>query len=48
MAITCGLDAVIADVLDEPLREAARTAEVIAERRPYSDQFLREGKKEVA
>jgi 5-methyltetrahydrofolate corrinoid/iron sulfur protein methyltransferase len=48
MAITCGLDAVIADVLDEPLVEAARTADVIAERRLYSDQFLREGKKEVA
>jgi 5-methyltetrahydrofolate corrinoid/iron sulfur protein methyltransferase len=47
-AITCGLDAVIADVLDRPLVEAARTAEVIAERRPYSDQFLRDGMREEA
>ncbi len=48
MAIACGLDAVIADVLDEALAEAARAAEVIAERRPYTDQFLKDGKKEVA
>ncbi len=48
MAVTCGLDAVIADVLDSQLMEAARAAEIIAERQPYSDQFLKEAKKEVA
>jgi 5-methyltetrahydrofolate corrinoid/iron sulfur protein methyltransferase len=45
MAVACGLDAVIADVLDPHLREAAAAAEVILERQPYSDQFLQETKK---
>jgi len=48
MAVACGLDAVIADVLDSQLLEAARAAEIVAERKPYTDQFLKEGKKEVA
>ncbi|MBI4495456.1 MAG: dihydropteroate synthase [Deltaproteobacteria bacterium] len=42
MAMACGLDAVIADVLDVRLREAAAAAEVILENQPYSDQFLSE------
>jgi 5-methyltetrahydrofolate corrinoid/iron sulfur protein methyltransferase len=45
MAMACGLDAVIADVLDPHLREAAAAAEIILERHPYSDQFLQEVKK---
>jgi 5-methyltetrahydrofolate corrinoid/iron sulfur protein methyltransferase len=45
MAVACGLDAVIADVLDPHLREAVAAAEVILERHPYSDQFLQEIKK---
>jgi 5-methyltetrahydrofolate corrinoid/iron sulfur protein methyltransferase len=40
MAMACGLDAVIADILDTHLLEAAAAAEVILERNPYSDQFL--------
>ncbi len=48
MAVGCGLDAAIADVLDPQLMEAAKAAEIIMERRPYSDQFLKEMKKEVA
>jgi len=40
MAIACGLDAVIADVLDAHLMEAVAAAEVILERKPYSDHFL--------
>jgi 5-methyltetrahydrofolate corrinoid/iron sulfur protein methyltransferase len=48
MAVACGLDAVLADVLDPQLMEAARAAEIILEREPYSDQFLKAGKKEVA
>jgi 5-methyltetrahydrofolate corrinoid/iron sulfur protein methyltransferase len=40
MAMACGLDAVIADVLDPGLREAVAAAEIILERHPYSDQFL--------
>lgn len=45
MAMACGLDAVIADVLDTPLREAVAAAEVILERHPYSDHFLQGIKK---
>jgi 5-methyltetrahydrofolate corrinoid/iron sulfur protein methyltransferase len=48
MAMACGLDAAIADVLDSQLLEAAKAAEIIVERQPYSDQFLKEMKKEVA
>lgn len=48
MAVACGLDAVIADVLDVQLMEASKAAEIIAEREPYSDQFLKEVKKQVA
>jgi len=48
MAVTCGLDAVIADVLDSPLMETVRAAEIIEGRQPYSDQFLKEAKKEMA
>jgi 5-methyltetrahydrofolate corrinoid/iron sulfur protein methyltransferase len=48
MAVACGLDAVIADVLDSQLMEASKAAEIIVERQPYSDQFLKEAKKEVA
>jgi len=39
MAMACGLDAVIADVLDHNLIEAVAAAEVILERKPYSDHF---------
>jgi len=45
MAVACGLDAVIADVLDPHLRESVAAAEIILERHPYSDQFLQEIKK---
>jgi 5-methyltetrahydrofolate corrinoid/iron sulfur protein methyltransferase len=48
MAIACGLDAVIADVLDSPLVESVKAAEIILERQPYSDQFLKTVKKQVA
>ena len=48
MAVACGLDAVIADVLDVELVKAVKAAEIILERTPYSDQFLRGGKREVA
>ncbi len=40
MAMACGLDAAIADVLDRDLLEAVAAAEVILERHPYSDHFL--------
>ena len=40
MAIACGLDAAIVDVLDAHLMEAAPAAEIILERHPYSDQFF--------
>jgi 5-methyltetrahydrofolate corrinoid/iron sulfur protein methyltransferase len=48
MGVACGLDAVLADVLDPQLMQAVKAAEIILERQPYSDQFLKEGKKEVA
>jgi 5-methyltetrahydrofolate corrinoid/iron sulfur protein methyltransferase len=48
MAMACGLDAVIGDVLDPQLFESARAAEIILDRQPYSDLFLKEMKKEVA
>jgi len=48
MAVACGLDAVIADGLDSQLVEASKAAEIIVERQPYSDQFLKEAKKQVA
>jgi len=41
MAMACGLDAVIGDVLEPHLLEAAAAAEVILERRLYSDHFLK-------
>jgi 5-methyltetrahydrofolate corrinoid/iron sulfur protein methyltransferase len=47
MAIACGLDAAIADVLDPHLMEAAAAAEIILERHPYSDQFLQGLNKEA-
>ena len=40
MAMACGLDTVIADVLDLHFREAVAAAEVILERQPCSDHFL--------
>ncbi|MCJ7495271.1 MAG: dihydropteroate synthase [Deltaproteobacteria bacterium] len=46
MAMACGLDAVIADVLDPQLKEAVIAAEMILEQQPYSDQFLKEVKKQ--
>ncbi len=48
MAAACGLDAALADVLDAQLMEASKAAEIILERKPYSDQFLKEVKREVA
>ena len=45
MAMACGLDAVIGDVLDPDLMEAATMADVILERRPDADQILRKIKK---
>jgi 5-methyltetrahydrofolate corrinoid/iron sulfur protein methyltransferase len=45
MAMACGLDTVIADVLDAHLLEAVAAAEVILERHPYSDHFLQKLKK---
>jgi 5-methyltetrahydrofolate corrinoid/iron sulfur protein methyltransferase len=45
MAMACGLDAAIADILDTQLLEAVAAAEVILERHPYSDQFLQSVKK---
>jgi hypothetical protein len=45
MAMACGLDTVIADILDTHLLEAVATAEVILEQHPYSDQFLQKVKK---
>ena len=48
MALAFGLDAVIGDVLDPQLFESAKAAEIILERQPYSDRFLKEVKKEVA
>lgn len=41
MAIACGLDAVIADVLDPLLKEATKAAEIIVGRLEYSDQIMR-------
>jgi len=48
MAMACGLDAVIGDVLDPQLYESAKAAEIILERQPYSDRFLKEVKRGVA
>jgi 5-methyltetrahydrofolate corrinoid/iron sulfur protein methyltransferase len=45
MAMACGLDAAIADVLDFDLLEAVAAAEVVLERHPYSDHFLQAVKK---
>ena len=45
MAMACGLDAVMADVLDPQLKEAVVAAEVILDRQPYSDQLLKGAKK---
>jgi 5-methyltetrahydrofolate corrinoid/iron sulfur protein methyltransferase len=45
MAMACGLDAAIADVLDPDLLEAVAAAEVVLERHPYSDHFLQAVKK---
>jgi 5-methyltetrahydrofolate corrinoid/iron sulfur protein methyltransferase len=47
MAMACGLDAVIADLLDPDLREAVAAAEIILEKHPYSDQFLQGLNKEL-
>lgn len=41
MAITCGLDAVIADVLDADLVESALVAESILERQAEGDHFFK-------
>ncbi|MDI6754355.1 MAG: dihydropteroate synthase [Thermodesulfobacteriota bacterium] len=48
MAMACGLDAVIADVLDHHLVETGMAAEVILERHPAADQFFRGVKKPPA
>ncbi len=48
MAIACGLDTVICDVLDVDLMETISAAEVILERRAYSDQFAQEMRKALA
>jgi len=48
MAMACGLDAIICDVLDAELTATIAAAEVILERRPYSDQYARESKKASA
>ncbi len=45
MAMACGLDTVICDVLNADLRETISAAEVILERRPYSDHYAQETKK---
>jgi hypothetical protein len=45
MAMACGLDAVIADVLDTDVLEAVAAAEIILERHPYSDHFWQAVKK---
>jgi len=47
MAMACGLDAVIGDVLDPQLKEAVTAAEMILERQPYSDQVWKEMKRQT-
>jgi 5-methyltetrahydrofolate corrinoid/iron sulfur protein methyltransferase len=47
MAMACGLDAAIADVLDPHLLEVVAAAEIILERHPYSDQFFQGLNKEA-
>jgi 5-methyltetrahydrofolate corrinoid/iron sulfur protein methyltransferase len=47
MAMACGLDAVIADVLDPDLRDDVAAAEIILERYPYSDEILQGMHKET-
>lgn len=44
MAICCGLDAVIADVLDASLIEASKAAEIVMGRLVYADKVLKEVK----
>ncbi len=44
MAIAAGLEAAIVDVFDEPLMDAAITAEMILNKQIYSDSFLRAGR----
>lgn len=44
MAICCGLDAVIADVLDASLKEASKAAEIVMGRLTYADKVLKEVK----
>jgi 5-methyltetrahydrofolate corrinoid/iron sulfur protein methyltransferase len=44
MAICCGLDAVIADVLDTSLKEAAKAAEIVMGSLEYADKLLQECK----
>ncbi len=41
MAIACGLDAVIADILDSLLQETVKTAEIIMGRLLYTDSLLK-------
>ncbi len=41
MAICCGLDAVIADVLDLSLKEAVKAAEIIMGKLEYADKILK-------
>jgi 5-methyltetrahydrofolate corrinoid/iron sulfur protein methyltransferase len=48
MAVACGLDTVICDVLDADLMETIAAAEVILERRPHSDPYAQETKKASA
>ena len=40
MAITCGLDAVICDVMDTELVQAAKTAELVMNRQIYADSYV--------
>lgn len=46
MAVAFGLDSVIADITDPQLLETVRAAEIILERQPYSDQWLRNFKRD--
>jgi len=41
MAINCGMDAAICDVLDSELVNAARTAELVMNREIYADSYVR-------
>ena len=40
MAIACGMDAAICDVMDLDLIQAARTAELMMDREIYADSYI--------